>query len=201
MALKRLSEKKNATGRSMTAFHVVYFFLSLLALGAIIHIQYFWKPDEKTKGYFTLTATERVIHPERGSILARDGRPMAIAFPNYHITMDCAIQRDEFNKKRSDKSFRYNFRKGKKDSVVYLTGQEMERLWRSNAKAMCEGIERILGGKSADQLYKEILAERAAGRHSLSIARFIDHETMLAIKELPLAREGRNQSGLIIEEE
>ncbi|MBP5397288.1 MAG: transpeptidase family protein [Bacteroidales bacterium] len=199
MAARR--QKKNETGRSMGVFHVVYFLLAALSIAAIIHIQFFWKPDEKTKVFFLPRMEERVIHPERGSILARDGRPMAMAVPNYHVIIDCAIRKGEFEENWKEKQFTYHYKVGRRDSTVRLTGKEMEQIWRENARKLCEGLEKILGGKSADRLYREIINGREHNCRTLKLAEFIDHESMLAIKELPLARDGRYKGGVIFEEE
>lgn len=193
--------RKNATGRSLGVFHVVYFFLSLLAVAAIIHIQFFWKPDEKTKVYFLPRVEERVIRPVRGSILACDGRPMALAVPRYHVIIDCAIRKKEFEEKWDKKDFPYKYKNGRKDSTVRLSGREMEQIWRENARQFCEGLERILAGKGASQLYRDIIRGRERNIRMLKLAEFIDHETMLAIRELPLARDGRYKGGVVLEEE
>ncbi len=186
----------------MTIFHVLYFIFSSIAVAGIIYIQFIWKPDEETQKYFVATPVERVIQPVRGNILADDGRPLALAIPNYHITLDCSIRKKDFDDNRTKKNFRERVPvEGGKDSVCRLTGIEMERLWRQKARQMCDGLGKLLG-KNGQEIYQELISRRDAGRRTqYSLARFIDYETMMAIRELPLAREGRNKSGLIIDEE
>ena len=200
----RKKRKINATGISMSIFHAIYFVLSLIAIWGIIKIQFIWKPDEKTQVFFLAQPQERIIQPVRGNILAEDGRPLALAIPNYHITIDCSIRKKDFDEKRTEKFFRESIPvPGKRDSVCRLTGSEMERLWRQKAWEMCAGLGRLLG-KDGQALYREIISRREAGssrQNHIKIAEFIDYETMDAIRRLPLAREGRYKSGLIIDEE
>lgn len=197
----RKKRKYNATSMSMTYFHAIYFLLSLIAIYGVIHIQFFWQPDEKTKIFFLAHPQERVIQPIRGNILAADGRPLALAIPNYHITIDCGIRKQEFDDKRTEKYFRETIKVGKRDSVCRRTGAEMERSWREKAHQMCQGIGKLIG-KDGQALYAEIIARRESGKKSqFKIAEFIDYDTKEAIRKLPLACEGRYKSGLIIEEE
>lgn len=201
--MKKVRKKRiNATGMSMSAFHGLYFIFSLVAIYGIINIQFFWKPDEKTQIFFLAQPQERIVQPVRGNILAEDGRPLALAIPNYHITIDCSIRKKEFDKKRTEKFFRETVKiDGRKDSVCRLSGSEMERIWRQKAQLMCTGLGRLLG-KDGQAMYREIISRRDAGRQSqYKLAEFIDYETMEAIRQLPLAREGRYKSGLIIDEE
>ncbi|MCR4566045.1 MAG: PASTA domain-containing protein [Bacteroidales bacterium] len=197
----RKKRKYNATGISMTFFHVIYFFCSLIAIYGIIHIQFFWQPDEKTQNSFRALPQERVVKPIRGNILASDGRPLALAIPNYHITIDCAIRKNEFDEKRTEKFFKETIKVGRRDSVCFRTGIEMERIWRQKAREMCLGIGKLIG-KDGQALYAEIITRRESGRkRQFKLAEFIDYETKEAIRKLPLAREGRYKSGLIIDEE
>ena len=55
--MEKLKRKKkiNKTGISLAIFHVLYFILSVIAIISVIHIQYFWKPDDKTTVYFKAT--------------------------------------------------------------------------------------------------------------------------------------------------
>lgn len=192
-------KKINRTGISLAMFHVLYFILSVIAIISVIHIQYFWKPDEKTAIHFKATPIERTVAPKRGDILSRDGRPIAIAVPNYHVRMDCGIRKEEFDKKALNKAFKYTYKVGRKDSTVYLTGREMEEIWRRKAREMCAGLEPLIG-KDRDLLYRDIISCRNARRH-YKIAEFIDYETAEAIRQLPLVNEGRYKSGVIIEDE
>lgn len=186
----------------MKIFYFFYFIGAVASIISIIKIQYFWEPDEKTRVFFSPSTKERIVEPERGNILARDGRPLAIALPNYHVTMDCAIHKNEYDRQRDKKIFLFRYpREGKKDSVVKLTGREIEREWRKKVRLMCNGLERLLGGKTAETLYQEIIHAREAGRRNYKIAEFIDYETKIALEALPLIEEGQYKSGVIITQE
>ena len=186
----------------MTAFHVIYFFFSMLAIYGIIHIQFFWEPDEKTKKEFVALPRERVIKPVRGNILATDGRPIALAVPNYHITIDCSIRKKEFDGKRTENFFKDVIKRpGQHDSICKRTGKEMEKIWREKARQMCLKMGPMIG-KDGEAIYKEIISRRDSGKKThYTVAKFVEYETAEAIRVLPLAREGRYKSGLIITEE
>lgn len=186
----------------MTIFHVIYFIASIAAIYGIISIQFFWKPDEKTQIFFRAMPQERVVQPVRGNILATDGRPMALAIPNFHITIDCSIRKKDFDEKRSKKEFKDVIKRpGRRDSTCLRTGSEMEKIWREKAYQMCMNMGPMIG-KDGNAIYNEIISRRDSGKQSqYKVAEFIDYETKEAIRRLPLACEGRYKSGLIIDEE
>lgn len=46
---------------------------------------------------------KKALYPDRGSILARDGRLLAMSLPMYRVYMDCTVRKREFEElKNSD---------------------------------------------------------------------------------------------------
>jgi len=176
-------KKKNANGMNTTSavlfiVRVIFLVVGFFVIVNIIRIQYLWNPDKETYKYFTPPEYSRVVDPIRGTIFATDGRILAAAMPMYKIEMDCCVMQSEYKKKEN--------------------GAQLEAEWRAKAKELAAGLSRIIGEKSADEYYLEIITKRTKGSHSYKIADRVTHETLAELKELPLYNEGRNRGGLIV---
>ena len=76
-------------------------YLACMALCAvfvlrILYIDLIFKPDPKLEKYLSTMSTKEILEPERGSILACDGRLLASTIPTYQLYMDCAVRKREF---------------------------------------------------------------------------------------------------------
>lgn len=170
--------KMNMTSVIILLMRICFLLVALVVVIRIVDIQFFWKPDPVTYKYFAPQSRSKDMDPVRGSILARDGRILASATPMYRIEMDCSVRKAEF---AAD---------GEK-------GAQKEAEWRSKAQKLSEGLASLIGGKSAGEYYRDIIAKRLAGSTSYKIADQVDHETLLALKELPLFNEISYKGGLI----
>jgi cell division protein FtsI (penicillin-binding protein 3) len=85
-------------GKFKIAFYIALA-TAVLVVFRIAQLQYF-TPDKITADDIY---TETVIDAKRGSILATDGRPMAISVPSFQIRMDCVAPHDTtWNKEIGD---------------------------------------------------------------------------------------------------
>ena len=91
-------QEKNTIGRIMYVFYIFGLIGALLLVGQLIRIQVFFKPDPAIEAELTPSVTKDLMQPERGAILAQDGRKLAISFTSYVIAMDCSVLKDEFRK-------------------------------------------------------------------------------------------------------
>ncbi|MBQ8838965.1 MAG: transpeptidase family protein [Bacteroidales bacterium] len=163
------------------------FFLcaSVVIIGRIIYIQFIWEPDSNTVGYFLPQKYQNKKKPERGTIMDKNGKLLAISTPMYDIHMDCTVLLDEHRQNKS---------KEETDSL--------ERIWMDKAQRLCNELPKVLAkdGKNS-QYYLDLIRRNrysnAFGRKKVPITRNIDHNTYLQLCSLPLFEEGQNKGGLI----
>lgn len=178
-------EDRNRISRILWSLYCAFLVLSVILIGRIIGIQYFWEPDSQTVSYFQPRKYESTTKPERGAIMDKNGKLLAISTPMYNINMDCEVLKDEF---RNGKTARET--------------DSLERIWRSKARMMCNELPKILAkdGKTADYYYDLIIRNRTSGtmkgRRNVPIAKNVDHSTYLQLCELPLFNEGQFRSGM-----
>lgn len=176
-------EKENRRpSRVLMHFYMLFLAVSLVVIGKIIYIQYIWEPNPKFVKDFKPAKQKEVIEPERGSILDHNGRLLAISTPLYNIRMDCYVQKE------------HNEQDGEK-------GRKAEEKWLENARLLSGGLARVLHEPDKDSLYywNLIRKSRAEKKKYVSIARNIDHGTLLELQELPLYNLPRHKGGLIVE--
>lgn len=171
-------KKKDSIGRIMYAFYILGLIGAIVLVGQIIRIQVFFKPDPAIESELTPSVTKDLMLPERGAILAHDGRKLAISFTSYVIAMDCSVLKDEFKKDKD--------------------GAAKESEWLQKAKGLSEGLERILKEKTADEYYAMIKKDRDNGNRYRMLSQSVDYETLQALKQLPLFNEGQYKGGLIV---
>lgn len=178
----RKEKERRRPSRVLMHFYMLFLAVSLVVIGKIIYIQYIWEPNPKFVKDFKPAKQKEVIEPERGSILDHNGRLLAISTPLYNIRMDCYVQK-EHNEKGGEK------------------GMKAEEKWLENARLLSGGLARVLNEPDKDSLYywNLIRKSRTAKKQYVSIARNIDHGTLLELQELPLYNLPRHKGGLIVE--
>ena len=178
----RKEKEKRRPSRVLMHFYMLFLAVSLVVIGKIIYIQYIWEPNPKFVKDFKPAKQKEVIEPERGSILDHNGRLLAISTPLYNIRMDCYVQK-EHNEQDREK------------------GRKAEEKWLENARLLSGGLARVLHEPDKDSLYywNLIRKSRAEKKKYVSIARNIDHGTLLELQELPLYNLPRHKGGLIVE--
>lgn len=176
-------EKKN-DGIGMVLFGLYIFFLlaAVVIVGRIIYIQLFYKPESVYVEKFTPASRKEVIEPERGAILAFDGKVLAASTPKYQIAMDCTVRKEEFG-----------------DLEDKDKGKKKEKEWMDKARKLADGLSGIYGDKTPEQYYRLIAEGRRNGRKYVKIGGLVDHATMKEVKALPLFEEGSYKGGIIVE--
>ena len=166
-------------------FYCVFLALSIAIICKMINIQFVWEPDPEYVRYFQPKHEQVITKPERGTILDRNGKLLAISTPMYNINMDCTVRKDEFAKVKDPR---------KRDSL--------ENDWKRKAKLLSQELPKVLAkdGRNADYYYNLIVTHRDSnlkGRKNVLISRNVDHQTYLKLKTLPLFNEGQFKSGMI----
>lgn len=178
-----MEENKNITKKKRDRVGFILYVAYLLLLAAsvllvlrIIGIQLFFRPDEKITDALTPVSTLRTVEPARGNILDSEGRLLAISCPTYQFYMDCTVRKD-------------------------TNTPEQEKEWLEKAQELSKGLAQYFPEKTADQYYKLIKDSRAAGKKYVKIGHQVDRNAYNGITQLPLFREGRFRSGMIVEQE
>ncbi len=166
-------------------FYCGFLVLSVIIIGKMIKIQFFWEPDTDYVRYFQPKHELVTTKPERGTIMDHNGKLLAISTPMYNINMDCTVRKDEFAKVKDPR---------KRDSL--------ENDWKRKARMLSKELPDVLekDGKTAEYYYNLIISNRDSnlkGRKNVPITKNIDHQTYLKLKELPLFKEGQFKSGMI----
>ena len=121
--------------RIVGRFKILYIIALLgafVVLFRIVSLQYFVEDRTSIDDIYT----EQSIEAKRGSILATDGRPLAISVPSYQIRMDCLAPHDtiwkkelnalssslsELFKNKSAKGYYQELQQARKDKKRYYT--------------------------------------------------------------------------------
>ena len=169
-------KKRDRIGVILYLLYVAMLIAALIIIVRLVTIQAFWKPDPKIAAALTPSNTVSIIEPARGNILDAEGRLLAISCPIYQFYMDCTVLKD-------------------------TNTPEKEQEWLRKARELSAGLAVEFPEKTADQFYKLISDSRAAGKKYVRIGRPVDRNAYNRIIELPLFREGRYRSGMIVEQE
>ena len=184
MAVKRKDstgkKPKDRIGRIMSALYVLFLLVSIGLIGRLAYIQIFYKPEEKVTHVLTPRSVRTTIEPVRGAILAEDGRLLAMSLPIYDIYMDCTVLKAD----------------NARDTVKR---DSLEMVWLDKARALSEGLARILGEKSAAEYYEMISSGRASNRKYVRICTGIERKEYNQLRELPLFNEPQYKGGMIVE--
>ena len=169
-------KQRDRIGLILYLLYVLLLAASVLLIARIVSIQLFFRPEAKIADALTPSNTVSVIEPARGNILDAEGRLLAISCPTYQFYMDCTVLKD-------------------------TNTPEKEQAWLEKARELSKGLAAEFPERNADQYYKLIKDSRAAGKKYVRIGRPVDRNAYNRIIELPLFREGRYNSGMIVEQE
>ena len=177
---------RRRTSNMLILFHVVVLCMAVAIIGKIVYLQFIWEPDPRYVKYFQPKKDKNEIDPQRGSIIDYKGKLLAMSTPMYNVHMDCYVLKEEYASMKDKEK-----------------GAKKEQEWISKAQQLADKLPEVLkeDGRNAAYYRDLILTGRRNKRRYVAIAKDIDHNTLLELKKLPLFCEGRNQSGMIIEEE
>ena len=138
----------------------------------------FWKEIESR------TWKDISIDPYRGNILNDKGELMVSTLPQYNIHID----------------FWYENKKNPKDERE--TRRKRDSLWTNELHALCVGLNEIFPKKSVENFKKDLsYGYKNKKRYYWLYDRKISYTQYLRILELPIMKEGRKYSGIIVDEE
>lgn len=112
-----------------------------------------------------------VVPANRGDILADDGRILASSVPYYTVYMD-----------------------------TRSTGMQ-QSTWSQGINALSDGLNKLIGLKSAAEWKRDLSAARNRGDRYYLIKRRVSHSKLMELKKLPVFKLGKYKGGLITEPE
>lgn len=178
-------ERKNRTDdktRISYVLYVIYIGMLIVGIGFGVHflcIKLFWKPDKEIAARLTQPVRKTDLEPNRGKILAADGRPLALSYPRYQIYIDPNVRMEEFNKLSTP---------ARQDSI---------RAWKEKAAAFAQGLSKVNGGNpSAEQFKKELYSAFDKKRRYLKLGKPIEKEQYELLMSYPLANESKHKGGV-----
>ena len=185
-ANKKNGKKTDSVGRGLFIMYILFLLISALLVVRLAGIQLFYKPDPKIYNALTPKSVKKTIEPARGAILSDDGRMLAMSLPIYEIHMDCAVQKERFAKIREDNPAR---------------ADSLENAWMRKARAMAEGMARIIPSKTADEYFELVRSGREKNRRFVRLASGVERREYNKLLSLPLFNEDTNRGGIIVTSE
>lgn len=173
----KAKKKRDRIGVILYCFYAIVLVAGFFIIGKMVCIQLFWKPDKDVARFFLPPSTKSVIEPDRGAIIGSDGKLLAMSTPMYQLYMDCTVLKSVFRGKSNPDS--------------------LERDWLSKAKAFSDGLAKEVGGSAGDY-YRMIVTGRKDGNKYMRLTADLDRGALLRLQKLPLMREGRYKSGIIV---
>ena len=173
----KAKKKRDRIGVILYCFYAIVLVAGFFIIGKMVCIQLFWKPDKDVARFFLPPSTKSVIEPDRGAIIGSDGKLLAMSTPMYQLYMDCTVLKSVFRGKSNPDS--------------------LERDWLSKAKAFSDGLAKEVGGSAGDY-YRMIITGRKDGNRYMRLTADLDRGALLRLRKLPLMREGRYKSGIIV---
>ncbi len=171
-------KERDRIGMILYYLYAAFLILSVILVGRIAYIQWFWEPDKTIEKYFRPASSKSVIDPERGAIIGCDGKLLAMSTPLYELYMDCTVRKDFFQDQGSE-------------------GKKLEEEWQAKAKLFAKGLADEMGA-DGENYWKMIQKGRKDGNKYMRLGHPIDRETLLRIQKLPLMEEGQYRSGVIV---
>lgn len=173
----KAKKKRDRIGVILYCFYAIVLVAGFFIIGKMVCIQLFWKPDKDVARFFLPPSTKSVIEPDRGAIIGSDGKLLAMSTPMYQLYMDCTVLKSVFRGKNNPDS--------------------LERDWLSKAKAFSDGLAKEVGGSAGDY-YRMIVTGRKDGNRYMRLTTDLDRGALLRLQKLPLMKEGRYKSGIIV---
>lgn len=179
---KERKNRFNDKTRISYVLYVIYICMLIVGIGFGVHflcIKLFWKPDEEIAARLTQPVRKNNLEPNRGKILAEDGRPLALSYPRYQIYIDPNARLEEFNKLSTP---------DRQDSI---------RAWKEKAAVFAQGLSKVNGGSpSAAQFKEDLYSAFDKKRRYLKLGKPIEKEQYELLKSYPLANEARHNGGV-----
>ena len=80
-----IKDNKLWSSKLLWGVYWVFILASIVLILWIAYLKIFWEPNPKTAHYFRPKTVKNVIQPERGAIIDRNGKILAITTPLYDI--------------------------------------------------------------------------------------------------------------------
>ena len=89
-------KKRDSVGRGLHWFYLLFLLISIGLIVRLVYLIFVFKPDPGIEALLTPSSTKTTIEPKRGTILAYDGRVLAMSFTCYDLYMDCTVRKEAY---------------------------------------------------------------------------------------------------------
>lgn len=162
-------------------FSIVYLtviFLFILILYRILVLQYI-EGDKLRALNSERTSCEKVIHPQRGNILSKDGRLMASSIPTYYLYMDLAADALAGDHPREKDRYRKRFYRELPELADSMATKFKDRTAAEYKRDILKAYKSKSGRRREFRLYPKAIS-------------YIDY---LEVKKFPILKRGRIRGG------
>ena len=94
---KKETRKRDRISYALYLYYLLILIAGIFLAGRFLYLKVFWRPDPVIARRLTQPIRRVDLEPTRGSILACDGRPIAMSYPRYQLFIDCCARKGEFD--------------------------------------------------------------------------------------------------------
>ena len=175
---KQETRKRDRISYALYLYYLLMLLVGIFLAGRFLYLKVFWRPDHEIEDKLTQPVRKVILEPTRGSILAVDGRPIAMSYPRYQLYIDPWVRKGEYDL----------MKKEKRDSCL--------RVWKTDAAGFAEGLSVLFPQHSPDYFRKRLWAAFDQGSRYMKIGRPIEKEQLEFLQQYPLIKDGRYKGGV-----
>ena len=94
---KQETRKRDRISYALDLYYLLMLLVGIFLAGRFLYLKIFWRPDAEIARKLTQPIMRVDLEPTRGSILAVDGRPIAMSYPRYQLYIDPNVRKGEFD--------------------------------------------------------------------------------------------------------
>ncbi len=175
---RKETRKRDRISYALYLYYLLILLVGIILAGRFLYLKVFWKPNAEIARRLTQPVRRVDLEPTRGSILATDGRPIAMSYPRYQLFIDCCARKGEFNLMNPAE---------RADSIA---------AWKKRAGEFAEGLAIVFPGRTADYFRKRLWDSFDHGSRFLKLGKPIEKEQYDFLRTYPLIRDGRYKGGV-----
>ena len=175
--------KQENRKRDRISYALYLYYLLMLLVGIFLGVRFLyletlWRPDHEIGEKLTQPTKRVNLEPTRGSILAADGRPIAMSYPRYQLYIDPCVRKAEFKQMKPEV----------RDSCM--------REWDEKLAGFAEGLAVVFPDHSAKYYYETLKSWYNRDFRFRNIGKPIEKEQLDFLRNYPLINEGRYKGGV-----
>ena len=175
---KQETRKRDRISYALYVCYLLMLLAGIFLAGHFLYLKVFWKPDAAIADKLTQPIRRVDLEPTRGSILASDGRPIAMSYPRYQLYIDPWVRKSEFEQMKKE---------AREDSI---------KAWKAKAAEFAKGLAIVMPETTPEYFYKRLSSAFDRKSRYLKLGKPIEKEQYEFLKSYPLIKEGRYKGGV-----